>query len=219
MTPIWILERAPPGPCRPRNVVLIVSSYPIFNSQPPRGRDKQRVGQLFHQKKRTKTTMAAPSLISSIFGDAPAAVVPDLFDSKFSVPPVLHKFATAHKGKKEEESDLAVAVGPSNSNSSSEGIPIIISNDAPSSSSTSLDPLSPEEDAKIDKSKGKLKEEEDRTIFVGNLPPDITRRSLAGIFKPCGTVTSTRLRSMAVAGVKLPPDQAGNQVSVFQAEQ
>mmetsp|Transcript_19242 Transcript_19242/g.29641 ORF Transcript_19242/g.29641 Transcript_19242/m.29641 type:complete len:450 (+) Transcript_19242:155-1504(+) len=51
----------------------------------------------------------------------------------------------------------------------------------------------------------------DRTIFVGNLPRSTTRRSLASIFKPCGKVESTRLRSIATAGVKLPPEHAGNQ--------
>mmetsp|Transcript_21059 Transcript_21059/g.29731 ORF Transcript_21059/g.29731 Transcript_21059/m.29731 type:complete len:474 (-) Transcript_21059:85-1506(-) len=52
---------------------------------------------------------------------------------------------------------------------------------------------------------------EDRTVFVGNLPRSTTRRSLASIFKPCGKVESTRLRSVATAGVKLPPEHAGNQ--------
>ncbi|KAL3787907.1 hypothetical protein HJC23_000149 [Cyclotella cryptica] len=54
-------------------------------------------------------------------------------------------------------------------------------------------------------------EEEQRTIFVGNLPPDISRKALASIFKECGKVASSRLRSVAVAGVKLPPSQVGNQ--------
>mmetsp|Transcript_39323 Transcript_39323/g.86313 ORF Transcript_39323/g.86313 Transcript_39323/m.86313 type:complete len:447 (+) Transcript_39323:89-1429(+) len=52
---------------------------------------------------------------------------------------------------------------------------------------------------------------EERTIFVGNLPPSTTRKSLASLFKSCGKISSTRLRSVAVEGVKLPPDQAGNQ--------
>jgi len=51
----------------------------------------------------------------------------------------------------------------------------------------------------------------DRTIFVGNLPPSTTRRSLASLFKSCGKVESTRLRSIAVEGVKLPPEKAGDQ--------
>ena len=51
----------------------------------------------------------------------------------------------------------------------------------------------------------------DRTIFVGNLPPSTTRKSLVTMFKPCGKVESTRLRSIAVEGVKLPPEKAGDQ--------
>ena len=51
----------------------------------------------------------------------------------------------------------------------------------------------------------------DCTIFVGNLPPSTTRRSLATMFKSCGKVESSRLRSIAVEGVKLPPDKAGDQ--------
>ena len=68
-----------------------------------------------------------------------------------------------------------------------------------------------EEDGRNKKSKEELDEEEARTIFVGNLPPSTTRRSLASIFKHCGKVSSTRLRSMATDGVKLAPEHAGNQ--------
>ena len=53
---------------------------------------------------------------------------------------------------------------------------------------------------------------DDRTIFVGNLPLNTTRKSLAALFRPCGKVESTRLRSVAAAGVKLPPERAGDQV-------
>lgn len=55
-------------------------------------------------------------------------------------------------------------------------------------------------------------EDEERTIFVGNLPIDITRKTLASMFKSCGKVKSARIRSVYTAGVKLPPQQAGNQV-------
>lgn len=61
------------------------------------------------------------------------------------------------------------------------------------------------------KSKEELDEEEARTIFVGNLPPSTSRRSLASMFKHCGKVSSTRLRSIATDGVKLAPEHAGNQ--------
>jgi RNA recognition motif-containing protein len=53
-----------------------------------------------------------------------------------------------------------------------------------------------------------------RTIFVGNLPLSTTRNMLASLFRSCGKVASTRLRSVAVEGVKLPPSQAGNQALV-----
>lgn len=53
---------------------------------------------------------------------------------------------------------------------------------------------------------------EERTIFVGNLPLDTTRKSLASMFKPCGKVESCRLRSVAASGVKLPTERAGDQV-------
>lgn len=69
-----------------------------------------------------------------------------------------------------------------------------------------------------DKTKNDLKygkhendEANDRTIFVGNLPLSITRKQLAQIFKHCGRVHSTRIRSQSVTGVKLPPQQKGNQ--------
>ena len=157
------------------------------------------------------------SLISSIFGGGdviPPKIsdVPDLFDSSLSVPSVLHTFASTKKkngdgGDGKEEANAAPI--------SSEGINSGISNDEPSSSNTLVEEApSTENTTTPKKTSEQLKEEEERTIFVGNLPPDITRRSLAGIFKPCGTVVSKRLRSMAVAGVKLPPEQAGNQVRV-----
>ncbi|KAL3817496.1 hypothetical protein ACHAXA_007086 [Cyclostephanos tholiformis] len=63
----------------------------------------------------------------------------------------------------------------------------------------------------LSRSKAEEEDEKSRTIFVGNLPPHITRRALTNIFKKCGKISSTRLRSLAVMGVKLPPEQAGNQ--------
>ena len=71
-------------------------------------------------------------------------------------------------------------------------------------------PAEPTESSAKD-SKEVDKSEEERTIFVGNLPSNISRKALASIFKECGKVSSSRLRSVAVAGIKLPPDQVGNQ--------
>ena len=55
---------------------------------------------------------------------------------------------------------------------------------------------------------------DNRTIFVGNLPLDTTRNSLKSLFNKCGKVESTRLRSIAITGVKVPTDQKGNQALV-----
>ena len=52
---------------------------------------------------------------------------------------------------------------------------------------------------------------EERTVFVGNLPVDTTRKSLASMFKKCGKVESSRLRSVAAMGVKIPASRAGDQ--------
>ena len=57
-----------------------------------------------------------------------------------------------------------------------------------------------------------IQDAEERTIFVGNLPlQTTTRKSLAQIFKDCGPIESTRIRSVPVEGVKLPPERAGDQ--------
>lgn len=56
------------------------------------------------------------------------------------------------------------------------------------------------------------KEDEERTVFVGGLPTDITRKSLASMFKSCGIVKSARIRSIATAGVKVASEHKGNQV-------
>lgn len=49
------------------------------------------------------------------------------------------------------------------------------------------------------------------TIFVGNLPDGVGRKELASMFKACGKIKSTRIRSIATAGVKVAPEHAGNQ--------
>ncbi|KAL7573731.1 hypothetical protein ACA910_007768 [Epithemia clementina (nom. ined.)] len=52
---------------------------------------------------------------------------------------------------------------------------------------------------------------DDRTVFVGNLPNTFTRKMLEKLFRPCGPIESTRIRSVATTGVKLPQASAGNQ--------
>mmetsp|Transcript_15713 Transcript_15713/g.19952 ORF Transcript_15713/g.19952 Transcript_15713/m.19952 type:complete len:430 (+) Transcript_15713:76-1365(+) len=54
-------------------------------------------------------------------------------------------------------------------------------------------------------------DEEDLTLFVGNLPLDISRKSFESMFKECGKIKSSRLRSYATDGVKVAPEHAGNQ--------
>lgn len=54
-------------------------------------------------------------------------------------------------------------------------------------------------------------EEADRTVFVGNLPISMQTRDVSLLFRPFGYVESVRLRSVPVAGTKVPEDEAGNQ--------
>jgi len=162
------------------------------------------------------------SLLSSIFGAEAAATntttknaAPDLF-AKVSVAPAQDGSTTSQQKSKKKE-------GSHDKNK--EDISSSDSDGKPSTSPTqqpTTDNKVPETENEADtsshsppskkKTKEELKEEESRTIFVGNLPPTITRRALAAIFKSCGNVLSARLRSQAVTGVKLPPEQAGNQV-------
>ena len=138
------------------------------------------------------------SLVSSIFGEkeGPSS---DLFAKEVSIPTIQTKKSEAAETKKTtkklKQKEFEQSQGSDNDKKDAE---------TKVESSTAVKDESPAD-------KEKREEEEKRTIFVGNLPADITRRALAGIFKPCGAVASSRLRSVAVAGVKLPPEQAGNQ--------
>ena len=162
------------------------------------------------------------SLLSSIFGAEAAATntttknaAPDLFAKVSVAPAVVNRSTTSQQKSKKKK------VGSHDKNKEDSSI-----NDSDSDGKTSTSPTTDnkvaESENEVDtsshnppskkKTKEELKEEESRTIFVGNLPPTITRRALAAIFKSCGNVLSARLRSQAVTGVKLPPEQAGNQV-------
>jgi nucleolar protein 12 len=69
----------------------------------------------------------------------------------------------------------------------------------------------PEEDNTTDQNDNS-KDAEERTIFVGNLPLATTsRRSLANLFKDCGKIESTRIRSVPVKGIKIPANRKGDQ--------
>lgn len=54
-------------------------------------------------------------------------------------------------------------------------------------------------------------EEAERTIFVGNLPKSYSTRDISLLFRPHGYVESVRIRSVPVAGTKIPEEEAGNQ--------
>lgn len=160
------------------------------------------------------------SLLSSIFGAEAAATntttknaAPDLF-AKVSVAPAQDSSTTSQKkskkkhDKNKEDSSINDSDSDGKTSTPSTQQP---TTDKVAESENEVDTSSHNPPSKK-KTKEELKEEESRTIFVGNLPPTITRRALAAIFKSCGNVLSARLRSQAVTGVKLPPEQAGNQV-------
>jgi len=161
------------------------------------------------------------SLLNSIFGEAPATgaspgkqkeTAPDLFGQKLSVPTILHKkTAYPKKGRKNKDATIVADKPKEETKSSTSDEDQSPTSDSASQQPTSEDVPTDNSTVKTKKTQEQLKEEEERTIFVGNLPPDISKRTMAGIFKLCGKVASARFRSMAVSGVKLPPDQAGNQ--------
>lgn len=68
-----------------------------------------------------------------------------------------------------------------------------------------------EETSNKDSGENQSEKDEEKTVFVGNLPLTITRKSLAALFRDCGPVASCRIRSVPVTGIKLPKDHAGNQ--------
>lgn len=147
------------------------------------------------------------SLLSSIFGgsekkQAKSSPTSGLFEKTIHVPERLH---AAHKHAQSE---------PEAENSA---VTDIASTD--NSHKRKLDDASTSEDAAAAESKATKKEEEEAvkgelTVFAGNLPLNSNRKSLAKLFKSCGKVTSSRIRSVAVTGVKLPPKHAGNQALV-----
>ena len=56
------------------------------------------------------------------------------------------------------------------------------------------------------------REDEDRTVFVGNVPTEATKKQLRTFFKTFGAVATVRTRSLPTAGVKV--DDAGNDALV-----
>lgn len=68
-----------------------------------------------------------------------------------------------------------------------------------------------EEDVNLVENSKQVENVDERTIFVGNLPNNFSRKALQKIFSPCGPIESTRIRSVATTFVKVPQKSAGNQ--------
>lgn len=151
------------------------------------------------------------SLLSSIFGDKGASSSTEVADSLFSSSPTMPSPAPA---------------------------PVVIPKtkrtNRKNSKKKTTDSI-PDDDVEMDESEGKGNDIEEttdknsnaknsndddaKTIFVGNLPLGTTRKDLARLFRDCGSIQSTRIRSVATdseAGVKLPPHLAGKQGLVKQ---
>jgi len=159
------------------------------------------------------------SFLGSIFGDISKKETSNqnLFETSESLPErPQHKLVVAASSKKtKRESDEGTDYGKNTSESSRE-------QKRKKKKRRSLDG---DDRASIDREKSgeptsnnlredqseKNQKDEDYTIFVGNLPLRITRKSLATLFRECGPVASCRIRSVPVTGIKLPKDQAGNQ--------
>jgi nucleolar protein 12 len=143
------------------------------------------------------------SLLSSIFGgtekEEAKTATSELFEKSIHVPERPH---AAHFRASTKETAAADAA-------ESEAVPKR-KREGESTEEASDEAAASKEDAAA----VKAAEEEtvkELTVFVGNLPVSSTRKSLAKLFKSCGKVMSSRIRSAAVTGVKLPPSQAGNQ--------
>jgi RNA recognition motif-containing protein len=144
------------------------------------------------------------SLLNSIFGEASAKAAAteetvNLFAAKSpTTPPVPRRPA-----EKTKEKEVLVEKEENESN------------DEEMSEASESTPVEDDKETPLKEEK----KADDRTVFVGNLPLATTRKDLARLFRPCGKVASTRIRSVALQaeeGVKLPPAQAGNQKLVKQ---
>lgn len=156
------------------------------------------------------------SLLGSIFGADPEkeTASQSLFEKSEALPErPQHKPAAAHIRKKKKKRDDSKIDGdasnddPSNQKKRKKRKPKSDSNDAESGEKQD-DATSNNDESKEDTPDEKNK---DRTIFVGNLPLAITRKELAALFKDCGPVASSRIRSVPITSIKLPQEQAGNQ--------
>merc|ERR1711988_81918 len=61
---------------------------------------------------------------------------------------------------------------------------------------------------KKNKTKVRDKEQEERTIFIGNLPSNVSKKTLNGIFAKIGKIETIRLRGAARPDLKTTKKQA-----------
>lgn len=132
------------------------------------------------------------SLVASLFGQKDESTTTSLFDKTVEVPAPRLDFPSADNEDKETSNNEA------DRNGEQDEPPVEYGPAArPGTSSDNH----------------QTEDEEKRTVFVGNLPLSFVqrKRKLDQIFQDCGKIQSSRLRSIATEGVKVPPQQAGNQ--------
>lgn len=158
------------------------------------------------------------SLLGSIFGDkkkSDEGTLNSVFESSSKLPDKpQHKALPprARKKKKEKEEEAAPKKDKKRKRDKEKEDEKEVSEEAsteePADGEGDIDAAKEEDETKTE-TKTETTNDEERTIFVGNLPLDTTRKSLAQLFKDVGPIQSTRLRSVAASGVKVA--QAGDQ--------
>ena len=158
------------------------------------------------------------SLVQSIFGSVSSGDGPTstLFDAAVVEESKLVKKKPSKKKQEKAKQDDDDDASSSSSSSSSASDEKEKKDDKKSSETkkTASPPAVQQQSAaptKPTKPKPSPQDEEERTVFVGNLPLSATRKTLAKLFSECGKIVSTRLRSVAVAGIKVPQNRAGDQ--------
>lgn len=154
------------------------------------------------------------SLVGSIFGasnEKKSAGLTSLFDETTELPEKpQHKASAPQAKKKRKEIFTKEEQQPDKKKKRKQRKTAVKETDESAAASK------PADDANVataEKAEHSSKDDaEERTVFVGNLPIDTTRKSLASMFKSCGKVESCRLRSVAASGVKIPKERAGDQV-------
>ena len=146
------------------------------------------------------------SLLKSIFGESAAkpSEKADLFSNPVAPPPPLPLEPPTKKRKKGKDQE------PDKKESQDEPTTADSAEVVDTTAAIPTVPNKPPADPHAD---------DDRTVFVGNLPVGTTRKDLQRYFRECGKIRSTRIRSVATdleKAVKLPPHQAGNQKLVQQ---